>query len=392
MRRLLIAAVACSWALACATTGAEAKLVPLPPQPPGVAWPTQDWTAGAPQGADEAALKAAMDEAFSGAIPQLGQTREVVIIQGGRLVYERYAPGYTKDTRLYSWSMAKSVTQALVGVAVAQGRVDIDTPMGSPHWRADDKRAQIPWRIWLQMTDGQRYSEIGSTSVTGNDAARKLFGPGRLDVARWCSGLPLIHEPGTTWNYNSCGIVLTADALTRNVVPTAANPQARREQMLRWMRSSLFDVIGMRTVQPEFDAQGLFYGSALVYANAREFAKFGYLYLRDGVWDGKRVLPEGWVDYARTPGTGTNSDGYGAGWWLNPQEGTGRPRRVLMDTGGRDGFSAQGHEGQITLVVPSKDLVIVRLGLIAETPDAWDKLYDWMGRVGSAFPVATVRE
>ena len=166
MRRLLIAALACSWALACMTTGAEAKLVPLPPQPAGVAWPTRDWTTAAPLGADEAALKAAMDEAFSGAIAQLGQTREVVIIQGGRLVQERYAPGYTKDTRLYSWSMAKSVTQALVGVAVAQGRLDIDAPMGSPHWAAGDRRAQIPWRTWLQMTDGQRYSEIGAPSVT----------------------------------------------------------------------------------------------------------------------------------------------------------------------------------------------------------------------------------
>jgi len=369
MPRILIAALV----LLCCATTAEAKLVPLPPQPAGVAWPTQDWTVGEPR-VDMAALNAAMDDAFGRKIPQLGETREVVIIQGGRLVHEQYAPGYTKDTRLVSWSMAKSVTQALVGVAVQQGLVNIDAPMGSPHWRANDRRAQIPWRTWLQMTDGQRYLEIGAPSVTASDAARKLFGPGRFDVARWCSGLPIIHDPGTHWNYNSCGIVLTTDALTRKVVPAAPSASSRREQMLAWMRTSFFDVIGMRTAQPEFDSQGLFYGSALVYANAREFAKFGLLYMRDGVWDGRRVLPEGWVDYARTQGAGTNSDGYGAGWWLNPQDGPGRPRRVLMDTGGRDGFSAQGHEGQITLVVPSKDLIIVRLGLIAETPDAWDKL------------------
>jgi CubicO group peptidase (beta-lactamase class C family) len=385
MARIVIAALA----LLCVATTAEAKLVPLPPQPAGVAWPTADWTTGPlPEGTDAAALRAAMDDAFGRRIAQLGETREVVIIQGGRLVHEQYAPGYTKDTRLVSWSMAKSVTQALVGVAVQQGRVSIDRPMGSPHWQANDRRAQIPWRTWLQMTDGQRYREMGATSVTANDAARKLFGPGRLDVARWCAGLPLIHEPGKHWNYNSCGIVLTADALTRAVVPDPSSPQARREAMMGWMRENFFNVIGMRSVQPEFDATGLYYGSALVYANARDFAKFGYLYLRDGMWEGRRVLPEGWVDFARTPGPGANSDGYGAGWWLNPQQGTGRPERVLMDTGGRDGFSAQGHEGQITLVVPSKDLVIVRMGLIEETPDAWDKLYDWMGRVGSAFPVS----
>jgi CubicO group peptidase (beta-lactamase class C family) len=386
MPRIVIAALA----LLCVAATAEAKLVPLPPQPADVPWPTADWTTGpAPAGTDTAALRSAMDDAFARKIAQLGETREVVIIQGGRLVHEQYAPGYSKDTRLVSWSMAKSVTQALVGVAVQQGLVRIDRPMGSPHWQANDRRAQIPWRTWLQMTDGQRYLEIGAPSVTASDAAKKLFGPGRLDVAHWCAGLPLIHEPGTYWNYNSCGIVLTADALTRAVVPDPSSPQQRREVMMTWMRENLFNVIGMRSAQPEFDATGLYYGSALVYANARDFAKFGYLYLRDGMWEGQRVLPEGWVDFARTPGTGTNSDGYGAGWWLNPQVGTGRPRRVLMDTGSRDGFSAQGHEGQLVLVVPSKDLVIVRMGLIAETPDAWDKLYDWMARVGRAFPAST---
>jgi len=392
MARRLIAALATAGALfLCAP--AEARLVPLPPQPADVAWPTADWPTGPlPAGTDAAAIRAAMDDAFGGKIPQLGETREVVIIQGGRLVHEQYAPGYSKDTRLVSWSMAKSVTQALVGVAVQQGLVSIDRPMGSQHWQANDRRAQIPWRTWLQMTDGQRYLEIGAPSVTASDAAKKLFGPGRLDVARWCAGLPLIHEPGMFWNYNSCGIVLTANALTNAVVPDPASPRQRREVMMNWMRENLFNVIGMRSAQPEFDATGLYYGSALIYANARDFAKFGLLYMRDGMWDGRRVLPEGWVDFARTPGTGTNSDGYGAGWWLNPQEGTGRPRRVLMDTGGRDGFSAQGHEGQIVLVVPSKDLIIVRMGLVAETPDAWDKLYDWMGRVGRAFPAQTAGE
>jgi CubicO group peptidase (beta-lactamase class C family) len=385
MPRVLIAVLA----LLCCAATAEAKLVPLPPQPADVAWPTADWATGPlPQGVNAAEFQAAMNDAFGDArIPALGETREVVIIQGGRLVHEQYAPGYSRDTRLVSWSMAKSVTQALVGVAVQQGLVSIDRPMGSPYWEATDRRAQIPWRTWLQMTDGQRYLEIGAPSVTASDAAKKLFGPGRLDVARWCAGLPLIHEPGTHWNYNSCGIMLTADALTRAVVPTPASPRQRREVMMGWMRENFFNVIGMRAAQPEFDATGLYYGSALVYASARDFAKFGYLYLRDGMWDGRRVLPEGWVDFARSPGTGFNTDGYGAGWWLNPPEGTGRPQRVLMDTGGRDGFSAQGHEGQITLVVPSKDLVIVRMGLIAETPDAWDKLYDWVGQVGRTFPV-----
>jgi CubicO group peptidase (beta-lactamase class C family) len=289
---------------------------------------------------------------------------------------------------LVSWSMAKSVTQALLGIAVLQGRVDIDKPMGSPHWDVNDKRAQIPWRIWLQMTDGQRYLEIEARTIADSDASRKLFGPGRLDVARYCAGLPLIHEPGTYWNYNSCGIVLTADALTRTIVPNPVAPEARRMAMMTWMRRNLFDVIGMQA-QPEFDATGLFYGSAFVYASARDFAKFGLLYLRDGVWEGQRILPEGWVDYARTAGTGQNADIYGAGWWLNPQEGPGRPYPIRIDVGPqRDAFSAQGFEGQYTLVVPSKDLIIVRLGLTPEQDLRTGKLGEWLGRVARTFPAA----
>jgi CubicO group peptidase (beta-lactamase class C family) len=266
--------------------------------------------------------------------------------------------------------------------------VNPDEPMGSPHWAANDKRAQIPWRTWLQMTDGMRYLEIEAKTIADSDASRKLFGPGRLDVANYCAGLPLIHEPGTHWNYNSCGIVLTADALTRAIVPSPESPTARRAAMMQWMNESLFDVIGMK-VQPEFDASGLIYGSALIYASARDFAKFGLLYLRDGTWDGQRVLPEGWVDFARTAGKSENADIYGAGWWVAPAEGDGKPYASRIDTGPqRDAFSAEGFEGQFTLIVPSKDLIIVRLGMTPEKDLRTGAIRKWLGRVARAFPVA----
>jgi CubicO group peptidase (beta-lactamase class C family) len=373
--------------LAAPLSHAVADLAPLPAQPPDVPWPTTEWPVGSlPPEMDSAAFSAAMADAFDKPAPGLGETRELVIIRGGRLIYERAAQGYSTNTRLVSWSMAKSITQALVGVAVAQGKINIDQPMGSPHWSPEDRRAQIPWRQWLQMTDGQRYLEIEAETIAESDASRKLFGPGRLDVASYCADLPLIHEPGTHWNYNSCGIVLTADALTRTIVPNPASPQQRRAAMLRWMNVSLFDVIGMKP-QPEFDATGLMYGSALIYASARDFARFGLLYLRDGMWDGRRVLPEGWVDFARTHGTGTNADIYGAGWWLAPKEGSGRPYPIYVDTGPeRDGFSAQGFEGQYTLIVPSKDLIVVRLGMTPEKDLRSGALKDWMGRVARTFP------
>lgn len=365
----------------------HAQLVPLPQQAPDVAWPTSEWPVGAlPEDLDIAAFNAAMEDAFDKQAQGLGETRAIVIVRHGRLIYERAAPGYDTNTRLVSWSMAKSITQALVGIAVAQGKVDLDAPMGSPHWAANDRRAQIPWWQWLQMTDGQRYLEIDAAAVAESDASRKLFGPGRLDVARYCAGLPLIHDPGTHWNYNSCGIVLIDDALTRAIVPNPASPRDRRAIMMSWMRNNLFDPIGMNA-QPEFDASGLLYGSALIYASARDFAKFGLLYLRDGVWEGRRILPAGWVDFARTHGASVNSNIYGAGWWVAPKEGSGWPYPIHLDTGQlRDGFSAQGFEGQYILVVPSKDLIVVRLGLTPETDLRTGALKNWMGRVVRTFP------
>jgi CubicO group peptidase (beta-lactamase class C family) len=378
----MLAAIVLVWA-----TGAAAqRLYPLPPQPAGVAWPTEDWqTAPLPVDADQAAIDLAVTQAFAGMHPQMGETRAVLVVQGGRLVFERYNEGYSRDTRLISWSMAKSVTHALVGAAVLQGRVAIDAPMGNPRWRAGDRRASISWRDWLNMVDGQDYLEVGAPSVITNDAARMLYGQGRGDTARFAASLPLIHDPGAHWNYNSAGSVLVADALTRVIVPEPRDATDRRDRMRAWMQSVLFEPIGMHPIV-EFDPQGTFYGSALIWATGRDWAKFGYLYLRNGVWDGHRVLPEGWVDFARAPGPAANTDIYGAHWWLTPVSGEGRPQRSLI-TGDemRDAFEAQGHEGQIVVVVPSKDLVLVRLGRFDGDGEAWNALGDWATDMIGAF-------
>jgi CubicO group peptidase (beta-lactamase class C family) len=351
-----------------------------------VAWPTRHWeTAALPGDVDRAAFDLAVTQAFASAEEPLGETRAVLVVQSGRIVFERYNEGYSSDARLVSWSMAKSVTHALVGAAVLQGRVGIDAPMGSPHWRAGDRRASITWRQWLNMVDGQDYTEIGAPSVLENDVTHMLYGRGRGDTARFAASLPLIHDPATHWNYNSAGTILVADALTRAIVSNPANANDRRARMRAWMQQSLFARIGMSPVV-EFDPQGLFYGSALIYATARDWARFGYLYLRDGVWEGTRVLPEGWVDFARTPGPAANSDVYGAHWWLTPAHGQGRPQRSLItDNSMTDAFSAQGHEGQIVVVVPSKDLVMVRLGLFHGEVESWHALGDWATLLVGAF-------
>jgi CubicO group peptidase (beta-lactamase class C family) len=216
-----------------------------------------------------------------------------------------------------------------------------------------------------------------------NGSAHMLFGSGRSDTARWAAQRRLIHDPGEHWNYNSAGTVLVADALTRLVASDAANPEERRAAMRAWMDEVLFAPLGMDPVV-QFDAQGLFYGSSQIYATAREYARFGLLYLRDGVWDGQRILPQGWVDFARTPGP--DGDVYGAHWWLTPSEGSGAPVRALItDNGMADVFSAEGHAGQIILISPRKDLVVVRLGYFDDNDERWNALGDWMGRVAGAF-------
>ncbi|HXU80050.1 MAG TPA: serine hydrolase [Polyangia bacterium] len=356
---------------------AAGPLVPLPAQPPDVPWPTREW----PRAPQPASISPALEQVLSVVgqkHPLLGETRAVVIVSGGRLIVERYAPGYGADTPLVSWSVAKSITHALLGVAVRQGRVDVDRPMGNPRWPAGDPRASITWRHWMGMVDGQQYREIDAFDPVENDAARMLFGPGRLDVAAFAASLPLVHPPGTHWNYNSAGINLVADALGRVFAP-GAGPVERRDRMAEVLARELWEPLGMSSAQPEFDAAGTFMGSAYVYATARDFARFGLLYLRDGVWEGRRILPPGWVDFARTACPAANGSRYGAGWWLAPSPGpTGPPLPP-------DVFSAQGHEGQLVSVVPSRDLVVVRLGLFDDIK-GFPALRDWMAQLISLFP------
>jgi CubicO group peptidase (beta-lactamase class C family) len=363
-------------ALAPGASGAE-SLVPLRAQPEGVAWPTKEW----PRGPLPAGIGPALEKTLGvvGTVhPQLGETRAVLIVQNGRLVAERYAAGFGPQMRLISWSVAKSITHALLGVAVRQGLVDIDKPMGNPRWAAGDPRAALPWRNWINMVDGQDYHEIDATAPVKNDAARMLYGPGRLDVAAFAASLPLVHPPGSHWNYNSAGINLIADALGRAFAP-GAPPEQRRTKMAEVLGRELFEPLGMTSAVPEFDAAGTFIGSALVYATARDFARFGLLYLRDGVWEGKRILPPGWVDFARTRSPAPNGARYGAGFWLAPPPGRGGEKLPP------DVFSAQGHEGQLIAMIPSKDLVIVRLGLFDDAK-GFPALRDWMEELVTLFP------
>jgi CubicO group peptidase (beta-lactamase class C family) len=218
-------------------------------------------------------------------------------------------------------------------------------------WKDDDPRRRITIDQLLRMVDGLRFREaehLGGGAVRyypadESDVIPMLFGAGKADVAAFASTLPYQVEPEARWNYNSGG----SNLLSRLVAETVGGGQSG---MLAFMQRELFDRIGMKTARPKFDDAGNFIGSSHCYCSARDFARFGYLYLRDGVWDGERILPEGWSDYSRTPSV--QSEGtYGAHFWVIP--------------GSLGLFYCSGAQGQRILISPKLDLVVVRLGKTA---------------------------
>jgi CubicO group peptidase (beta-lactamase class C family) len=328
-------------------------------------------------GLDLAALDAAWAAAASGAVKALGKTDAFLILRDGVLAYERYGADGGIDTPHVSWSMAKSFTQALIGIAALDRRVDIDRPLRISH--AGDPKLTL--RHLLTMTDGLAWDESSYDPAT-SDATRMLYGEGRFDGAAYVAAKPQAFPPGTHWRYSTGALHLAAAELQLNLFPEATTPDARRGVMADWIRARLFSPLGMTSAIAEFDAAGTFVGGSLVYATARDFANFGELYRRDGLWMGRRLLPVGWVAFARTP---TLQPAYGAGWWLEAPA-TNKEPSLMRGAGPMDAFSAQGHDGQVILVVPSKGAVIVRLGLMDDGEGAWEALAAWLTPLVNALP------
>ena len=359
---------------------ARQPLVPLPVQKPSVPWPTQDWPRGPLAAPAEAVVDRQLDQAFNRQIPALGETRAVIIVQGGRIVAERYGTGFDAGSKLVSWSMAKSVTAALVGIAKGDGKLALSDPLNEPLWEDGDPRRNITIAQALHMADGLKWREDEYSDPVTNDAAQMLYGRGRENIVAYVAGKPSEFEPGSHWRYSSGTTNLIAAALGRAVSRRSLGDPTGREGLRNFMYDRLFRPIGMTSAAAEFDIAGNFYASSLVHATAQDWTRFGLLHLRDGVWDGQRILPEGYVDFLRTPTTTPGAEKYGAHWWLSLPNGKG-----LLKKGPYDSFEAQGHEGQVVVVIPSKDLVIVRLGLMTDS-GAWEALGAWLQPIADAFP------
>lgn len=318
-------------------------LLPLPTLSASVPWPTDAWLEATPgPEVDMAALEASADLAFDPPDPEIhGETLAWLLVQGGRIVYERYADEKGASDTFISWSMAKSILHALVGVLVAEGKLDPSAPAPVPAWSGeDDPRRAITLEHLLRMVDGLDFVEVYEEGRR-SDVIEMLFKSGKADVASYAESRPLAHRPGSWWNYSSG----TSNIVSAIVGRTVGGGEAG---MRAFMQRALFDPIGMRSATIRFDDAGTFIGSSYVFATARDFARFGLLYLRDGVWQGQRVLPAGWVDAARTL-TPTSSGWYGAHWW-----------HAVHDPGI---FHASGFNGQYIACDPRRDLVIVRLGV-----------------------------
>lgn len=308
---------------------------------------------------DQKRLITAIDNAFSEPDPDApAHTRALLIVYQGLLIAEQYAPGISKNTPLQGWSMTKSVMNALVGILVKQGKLSINQKAPIQKWtHTNDPRSSITLDQLLRMSSGLEFDETAGAAVT--DLSEMLFL--KRDAATFAIDKPLIHPANSHWQYSSG----TSNIISRIVRVASGGSTA---DVVRLLRNELFIPLGMQQAIIEPDSSGNLIGSSYMYATARNWARFGQLYLQDGRWEGKQLLPEGWVKYSSTPTPASPKGEYGAHFWTNGgihSAAENRPFPSLPE----DLYYAAGYKGQRVVIIPSHQLVIVRLGWSdAETP------------------------
>jgi CubicO group peptidase (beta-lactamase class C family) len=269
----------------------------------------------------------------------------VVVLYKDQPIAEKYASGFSRETKLLGWSMTKSITSAVLGVLEKQGKISLSQNNLFQEWEKDD-RSKITLNNLLQMNSGLEWVEDYSNI---SDVTKMLFL--EPDMTKVQLNKPLIGKPNESWNYSS-GTTNLLSGFIRNQFKT-------HQEYLDFWYAELIDKIGMNSMVIETDLDGNYVGSSYSWATTRDWAKFGLLYLHNGNWNGEQLLNESWVTYAATPTNGSNGE-YGAHFWLNAG---GKYPNVSKDL-----FSCNGYQGQHVFIIPSKDLVVVRFGLV-ENPD-----------------------
>jgi CubicO group peptidase (beta-lactamase class C family) len=336
----------------------ETRTAVMPP--PAPVDPNQPWPLGETvSAAKQPTLEAMLDKWFQDPDPaNPRRTRAIIVVKDGQIIAERYGTGFSKDTRFQGWSMTKSVTNALLGVLVQQGKLDIHAPAPVPEWQsAGDRRRAITIDQLIRMSSGLEFSE--DYADLGSDVVQMLYNTS--DMGAYSAAKPLVGEPDNVWNYASG----TANILMRIIRSVIGG-----DITAYWAfpQEALFHRIGVNSAILEPDASGTFVGSSYMYATARDWARFGLLFLQDGVWNGERILPAGWMDYSRTP-TPPSLGQYGGMWWLNAGQ-PGKPETKEWPDAPDDIYYASGHDGQSVLVFPSQNMVVVQLSVSRN--GAWD--------------------
>lgn len=297
------------------------------------------------------------------------RTDAFLLIRGGNIVFERYGREFHRNRKHLVWSVTKSFVNALAGMAVADGRLRLEDSAAKYYaaLSGDGKEAILVDHL-LRMSPGLYWSEGYESSLLNSSAIAMLYTLGRNDMAAFAASQDLIYLPGRHWYYSS-GTTNILTALVRNAYNFPADPKQPADRFEDLVFNRLFKSIGMRYTTFERDGAGTPVGSSYLYTTARDLARFGYLYLHDGVWQGRRLLPEKWVRYTTTMApayyttqlTAENAkDNPGAQWYINvgiPERGQEPP----WPDAPADTFAALGHWGQSLYVVPSLDMVAVRL-------------------------------
>ncbi len=286
---------------------------------------------------DYAKLEKAVANAFD---KKDKRTRSVLVIYKDKIIAEKYDTGFDKNSKILGWSMTKSITATMFGILQKQRKININKPTPIPEW-ANDERAKITINDLLHMNSGLEWEE-DYTKIS--DVTQMLFLA--EDMTQSQINKPLVGKPNATWNYSS-GTTNLLSGILRKQFKT-------HQEYLDFWYFALIDKIGMHSMLVETDMAGNYVGSSYSWATTRDWAKFGLLYLHKGNWNGEQLFDESWAKYVATPTKGSKGD-YGAHFWLNSGG--------YYPNAPRDLYSANGYQGQKVFIIPSQDLVIVRMGL-----------------------------
>lgn len=296
---------------------------------------------------DYSSLNEAVKQIFADSL----KTRAVLVIYKNKIVAEKYAVGFTRNTKLLGWSMAKSIASAVTGILVEKKEIPLNTANLFKEWKKD-QRARITLNNLLQMNSGLAWDE-DYTKIS--DVTKMLFLDKDMGAVQMQKHL--IGKPDESWNYSS-GTTNLLSKYIRNQFPN-------HQDYLDFWYKELIDKIGMHSMVLETDIEGNYVASSYAWATARDWAKFGILYLNLGVWNGEQVISKEWINYSVTP-TNTSNGRYGAQFWLN--------KNGFYPNLPKDMFSCNGHQGQFIFVIPSKNLVLVRFGLVGTPTFDIDKV------------------